>query len=206
MANGSLFLLLFVTLSVMTSLLLRVNARSSAMSLFVSGSSFLHHQSAACKASQTKADLSMSVATTNPLIVKGQLPAFDRIVPTDILPAVKEDLDKLKSSFEALQEKLKGAAKADYGMIVEEMERMQAPLSFSWGVTGHLMGVKNGEELRKAHDDIQPSVIETYQALGQSKPVYEALKGLREDKVDYNEANLTLTPTLPYCCESKPNP
>ena len=148
----------------------------------------------------------MSVATTNPLIVKGQLPAFDRIVPTDILPAVKEDLDKLKSSFEALQEKLKGAAKADYGMIVEEMERMQAPLSFSWGVTGHLMGVKNGEELRKAHDDIQPSVIETYQALGQSKPVYEALKGLREDKVDYNEANLTLTPTLPYCCESKPNP
>ena len=48
----------------------------------------------------------MSVATTNPLIVKGQLPAFDRIVPTDILPAVKEDLNTLKSAFDALQTKL----------------------------------------------------------------------------------------------------
>ena len=165
---------------------MRVNARSSAMSLFVSGSSFLHHQSA-CKAASKKSDLGMSVATTNPLIVKGQLPAFDRIVPTDILPAVKEDLQTLKSSFEALQAKLKDTSKADYGMIVEEMEKMQAPLSFSWGVTGHLMGVKNGDDLRKAHDDIQPSVIETYQALGQSKPIYQALKALKEDQTAWNK-------------------
>ena len=41
--------------------------------------------------------------------------------------------------------------------------------------------------MRKAHDDIQPSVIETYQALGQSKPIYQALKGLREDKAAWDK-------------------
>ena len=69
--------------------------------------------------------------------------------------------------------------KHDYHAVVEELERVQAPLSYSWGVVGHLMGVKNSEGLRAAHDAIQPSVIEVNQNMGQSQPVYKALSSLK---------------------------
>ncbi|RYG69451.1 M3 family peptidase [archaeon] len=70
----------------------------------------------------------------------------------------------------------------DYANVVEQMERIQAPLSYSWSVVGHLMGVKNSEDLRKAHDVMQPSIIEAYQALGQSLSLYRALLSLKDNK------------------------
>jgi len=43
----------------------------------------------------------------------------------------------------------------DFSTVVEELEVIQAPLSYSWGVVGHLMGVKNSDDLRKSHDLLQ---------------------------------------------------
>jgi hypothetical protein len=69
------------------------------------------------------------------------------------------------------EEKL--SVKADYSLAVEYLEKIQAPLAYSWGVVGHLMGVKNSDDLRKAHDEAQPSVIEVFQGLGQSQPLFK---------------------------------
>jgi oligopeptidase A len=55
-------------------------------------------------------------------------------------------------------------------------------LGYSWGVVGHLMGVKNSDDLRKAHDSLQPAVIETYQTLGQSVPLFNALSEMKDKK------------------------
>ena len=72
----------------------------------------------------------------------------------------------------------------DYSSVVEGLEVVQAPLSYSWGVVGHLMGVKNSEELRTAHDSIQPKVIEVNQYMGQSQTVYKALTQLDINSLD----------------------
>ena len=64
-------------------------------------------------------------------------------------------------------------------MVVEHLEKIQAPLSYSWGVVGHLMGVKNSDELRVAHDECQPSVIEVMQELGQSQNLFQSLSALK---------------------------
>ena len=77
-------------------------------------------------------------------------------------------------------------SKADYSTVVERLESVQAPLSYSWGVVTHLMGVKNSPELRKIHDAVQPSIIEAFQRMGQSVPVYTALKSIREDVVQWS--------------------
>lgn len=69
-----------------------------------------------------------------------------------------------------------------YGNVVEELERIQAPLSYSWGVVGHLMGVKNSDDLRKAHDAMQPEIIKAYQEIGQSKDLYDALRRIANDE------------------------
>jgi oligopeptidase A len=44
------------------------------------------------------------------------------------------------------------------------------------------MGVKNSDDLRKAHDEAQPSVIEVFQGLGQSQPLFKALSALKSDQ------------------------
>lgn len=75
----------------------------------------------------------------------------------------------------------------DYSSVVEELEKVQAPLAYSWGVVGHLMGVKNSEELRVAHDTMQPAVIEVYQQIGQSLPLYQALTALQQRKLIWSE-------------------
>ncbi len=69
----------------------------------------------------------------------------------------------------------------DYAGVVEKMEKIQAPLSYSWGVVGHLRGVKNSDELRKAHDTMQPSIIDAYQQMGQSEIMYKAFNFLQQD-------------------------
>ena len=56
-----------------------------------------------------------------------------------------------------------------------------APLEYAWGVVSHLLGVKNSEELRNAHQAMQPQVITTMQKLGQSVPVYRVMQALKED-------------------------
>ena len=64
---------------------------------------------------------------------------------------------------------------------MEEMERMQAPLSYSWGVVGHLMGVKNSDSLREVHQSMQSSVVKQNQELGQSVPIFKSLEQLKGD-------------------------
>lgn len=78
-----------------------------------------------------------------------------------------------------LQSANKGSA--TYENVVERLEKIQAPLSYSWGVVGHLMGVKNSEDLRKAHTIMQPAVIEANQQMGQNEIVFKAFSALKRD-------------------------
>jgi oligopeptidase A len=38
----------------------------------------------------------------------------------------------------------------------------------AWGVVNHLLGVKNSEDLRQAHQTVQPQVVEMMTAVGES--------------------------------------
>lgn len=53
----------------------------------------------------------------------------------------------------------------DFSTVIEELEKIQAPLSYSWGVVGHLMGVKNSDDLRKSHDTLQVGDINLHEQL-----------------------------------------
>jgi oligopeptidase A len=68
----------------------------------------------------------------------------------------------------------------NYSAVVEELEKMDFPLSYSWGVVRHLMSVKNSDDLRAAHKTLQPSVIEVQQKTGQSLPLFHALSNLMQ--------------------------
>ncbi|MFM8412359.1 MAG: M3 family metallopeptidase, partial [Alphaproteobacteria bacterium] len=117
-----------------------------------------------------------SSPATNPLLDTSGLPAFDRIRPEHVVSAVRALLAELSAELERTET----SASPDWSRSVEPIERIGDRLSRAWGTVGHLMGVKNSPELRKAHDEVQGEVVAFSMRMGQSKPLYRAFKALRD--------------------------
>ena len=88
---------------------------------------------------------------------------------TQLLEELNADLDALEAQ-----------ASPSWEGLVDPLERLGDRLSFSWGVVGHLMGVKNSDALRAAHEAAQPEVVRFSMRLGQSRPLYDAAVALRD--------------------------
>jgi len=116
--------------------------------------------------------------TTNPLLIGKGLPPFDKIKPEDVEPAITELLQKLTEQLNNLETNLTPT----WSDLVEPLTQIQERLNWSWGIVGHLMGVKNSPELRQAYEKVQPEVIKFYTKLGQSKPIYQAFKTIKNTK------------------------
>lgn len=129
-----------------------------------------------------------STTTVNPLLDQETLPKFASIEPADLTPAVSELLEKMESEFEQLEEKLNAAESVDYDAVLPEVEKIQFPLGFVWGIAGHLNGVKNGEELRTAYEENQPKVIESFTKFSQSKALYKSLSSLKLEGDDFESS------------------
>ena len=104
------------------------------------------------------------------------LPRFDTFSPA----SVEADVTKLLADAEAGFAEIEGAVQPTYAATVAATDRLFEPFERVWGPVGHLMGVKNGPELREAHAKVQPAVVRFGLRAGQSKPVYDALVALRD--------------------------
>ena len=121
----------------------------------------------------------------NPLLVQEDLPKFGSITADAVKPAVAETLEALERQFQSLEKTLADgeAAEASYEDVIEAMEKLEAPVEYAWGVVGHLMGVKNSDELRGVHGEMQGEVIKATTKLSQSAAIYKALEAI-EKKID----------------------
>ncbi|MBE9244532.1 M3 family metallopeptidase [Microcystis aeruginosa LEGE 00239] len=114
--------------------------------------------------------------TSNPLLAGQGLPAFDQIQPGLIVPGITQLLQELARELTDLEAQIIPT----WEKLVEPLTRIEERLSWSWGIIGHLMGVKNSPELRQAYETVQPQVVEFISRLSQSKPIYEAFLSLRQ--------------------------
>lgn len=114
--------------------------------------------------------------TSNPLLAGQGLPAFDQIQPGLIVPGMTQLLQELARELTDLEAQITPT----WEKLVEPLTRIEERLSWSWGIIGHLMGVKNSPELRQAYETVQPQVVEFISRLSQSKPIYEAFSSLRQ--------------------------
>jgi oligopeptidase A len=119
----------------------------------------------------------MTSATTdeNPLLELSPYPRFDCIRPEHVVPAVRQLLAELAVELQQLEVQ----AQPSWEGLIAPLERLSDRLSVTWGIVGHLMGVKNSGALRQAHQEVQPEVVEFSLRLGQSEPIYRALKALQ---------------------------
>ena len=123
---------------------------------------------------------------SNPLLQHKNLPKFGTISSSDVEPALNDCLAAANSDFSDVESSFRAGKPVSYASTIEALEKIQYPLSYSWGVVNHLVGVKNNEDLRKAHETVQPQVIAFSQRVGQSRRLFKALNTLRNNKTEWD--------------------
>ncbi len=112
----------------------------------------------------------------NPLLQTEGLPKFDRIRPEHVEPAIRELLARLTTDLDALERDVQPTWEG----TVSRLSAITEPIGMAWGVVNHLMGVQNSPELRQAHAAVEGDVVEGLMRIGQSVPLYRALKALKD--------------------------
>ncbi|MBW4467606.1 MAG: M3 family metallopeptidase [Pegethrix bostrychoides GSE-TBD4-15B] len=112
----------------------------------------------------------------NPLLIGMGLPPFEQIQPDQVEPAMMQLLQELEVALSALEANINPS----WPGLVRPLEQIEERLSWSWGIVGHLMGVKNSPELRQAYEAMQPKVVKFATRLNQSQPIYTGFKALRQ--------------------------
>jgi oligopeptidase A len=120
--------------------------------------------------------------TNNPLLIGKGLPPFNKVEADHVVPAITELLKQVETDLTNLEANVTPT----WSGLVEPLTAMEEKLGWSWGIVGHLMGVKNSSELREAYETMQPEIVKFYSKLSQSKPLYEAFKELR-DSADWDK-------------------
>lgn len=116
--------------------------------------------------------------TRNPLLIGKGLPPFEEITPDHVTPAMTELLASLTQELAILEK----TVQPTWSGVMAPLEKIEERLLWSWGIVGHLMGVKNSEQLREAHQTVQPQVVQFFNQLNQSEPIYQALTQLRDSQ------------------------
>jgi oligopeptidase A len=114
----------------------------------------------------------------NPLLAFasiGSLPPFSIVKAVHVEPATTALLTALKSGQAALEARVAQDQAPTFASLVEAMVDLVEPLERAWGLVGHLLSVRNSDELRAAHERMQPMVVAATIALAQSVPLYAAL-------------------------------
>jgi len=112
----------------------------------------------------------------NPFLVTEGLPSFDRMKAEHVVPAMEQVL----ADSGAAIEKIESSLTPTWLGLLQPLDELSIPHDYSWGCVSHLMAVKNSPELRDAHEQMQPKLVELGLRISQSKPVYEGLKAIRD--------------------------
>ena len=112
----------------------------------------------------------------NPLLQSGGLPAFDRIAPEHVEPAITQLLADGRSLIATLTAPQTPTTWVDFAAPLSEgLER----LSWAWGVVGHLHSVNDIPAWRDAYNALLPEISRFYSELGQNLALFEKYKALR---------------------------
>jgi len=113
---------------------------------------------------------------SNPLLTRSGLPPFDQIQPDHVAPAIEEILT---ASAELLSQ-AEAAPLGDWDALMEPMRKIDLLFEYGWSPVNHLLGVANGDDLRKAHEEALPGIVQFGLKVKQSKPIYERYRALRD--------------------------
>eukprot|EP01047_Picozoa_sp_COSAG01_P075390 COSAG01_NODE_12908_length_1666_cov_1.362476_1_plen_508_part_10 len=132
-----------------------------------------------------------SALAGNPLLANRELPAFRAIGAEHVEPAITNLLAEQERAIEALEKRVELlGGTVVYDDVLRPLEQLLHPLSYGFGLVGHLMAVANSEELRAAHAAVQPAVVASGSRVAQSVPLYHAMKVVASSSDDLDDGQV----------------
>ncbi|MBF0784818.1 oligopeptidase A [Muribacter muris] len=111
----------------------------------------------------------------NPLLDFSGLPAFSKIKPEHVKPAI----DFLIAECRTLTDKLSAQTNPTWQNFYLPLADVNTKLSQVWTLVGHLKGVKSDDAIRKAHEVSQKSMTDYSTWAGQHQALYQAYLTLK---------------------------
>lgn len=122
---------------------------------------------------------------TNPLLTMQGLPAFSKIKPEHVEPAIDE---LLKYNRQTIDELLDKHPEPTWQSVIEPIEEIEDRLSRVWSPVSHMNSVVNSDELRDAYNACLPKLSEYSTEMGQNKKLYRAYKYVADHETGLDEA------------------
>ena len=114
----------------------------------------------------------------NPLLSDAELPAFSKIRPEHLAPAIDAILADFRSGIDALTA-ADGAR--DFEGLMLAQERLEQRLSHAWAPVGHLHSVADTPALREVYGPAEEKLTEHAIEVGQNRALYQAVQQLHDD-------------------------
>ena len=114
---------------------------------------------------------------TNPLLQKHALPAFSRIEPEHIEPAITHLIERNKSAIDAL---LTATSSYSWDNLLQPIEEMEDELAQAWSPVSHLHSVRDNDALRDAYNACLPLLSEYGTWMGQHTRLHDAYRQIAD--------------------------
>ena len=115
----------------------------------------------------------------NPLLADVTLPAFSKILPEHVEPALDTVLQQARQTVADL---LDSTEKPSWQSLVIPMEEVDASIHQVWSPVSHLNSVMNSDALRVAYNACLPKLSKFSTELGQNEDLYKAYKTLADSE------------------------
>ncbi len=107
----------------------------------------------------------------NPLLNEAGLPAFSKIRPAHVEPAIRTVIERSRAQVEEI---LAAAQPPRWDNLVMPLEAMEHRLARAWAPVGHLNAVYNTAALREAYNACLPMLSDFGSELGQHEGLFRA--------------------------------
>ena len=114
---------------------------------------------------------------TNPLLENLTLPAFSRIRPEHIEPAIDQLLEEHRVLLRSVLDK---PEEHTWETLFQPLEDKDDQLNRAWSPVSHLHSVADNDDLRRAYNACLPKLTDHATELGQNEDLFHACKALAE--------------------------
>ncbi|MBU0499925.1 MAG: oligopeptidase A [Gammaproteobacteria bacterium] len=122
---------------------------------------------------------------SNPLLEPSPLPAFSRIKPEHVVPAIDALLQDNRAGIERLLQNRLGYS---WKNLIEPIDELDNQLDLAWSPVRHMNSVVDSPELREAYNACLPKLAEYSTEMGHNRALYLAYREVAEKEPDLDSA------------------
>ncbi len=124
------------------------------------------------------------MSNSNPLLDFSDLPAFDRIKPTDVAPAIDSLLQQASAALETITAP---DFPAQWDAMAQVLDVATEKLGRAWAAVNHLNSVVDTPALRAAYNEVLPRVTEFWTRLGADERMYAKYKAIDVQTLNHEQ-------------------